>query len=150
MSHQRVNVRHRRSLTPSWEIKTSLPACPFSAFPCWPGDSAREFRWTHRHGGGLRRRGRPLVEVAVGSAAPPLRRGLLLLVLTPRPTTARVLGIAALLLATVSADLSMAMLIARGAVKGDWWLPVILAVIPAMGVVYALPLALMRQPPRTD
>ena len=76
--------------------------------------------------------------------------GLLLLVLTPRPTTARVLGIAALLLATVSADLSMAMLIARGAVKGDWWLPVIFAVIPAMGVVYALPLALMRQPSRAD
>ena len=81
----------------------------------------------------------------------PLRAGgLLLLVLTPRLPTARVIGVAALLLATVAVDLFAATLITRGAVKGDWWLPVMFAVIPAMGVVYAFPLALMRQPSKAD
>ena len=63
--------------------------------------------------------------------------GLLLLVLLPRPATAIVLAIAALLVVNVGADLFAALMIARGAVRGDWWLPAIFSVIPAIGVVYA-------------
>ncbi len=73
--------------------------------------------------------------------------GLLLLVLSPRLTTAVVLAIAALLLVTVAADLSFALAIARGAVKGDWELPVVFSVIPTLGVVYALVLAMAPDRP---
>ena len=69
---------------------------------------------------------------------------LLLLVLSPRLTRERTLAIAALLLATVAVDLSLALAIGRGAVKGDWELPVAFSVIPALGVVYALILARAR------
>ena len=69
----------------------------------------------------------------------PLAAGAFLL-LVFRPTASRmlVMVIAALLLATVAADLSLAAAIAGGAMKGDWELPVIFAVIPALGVLYAL------------
>ena len=46
--------------------------------------------------------------------------GLLRLVLLPRPATAIVLAIAALLVVNVGADLFAALMIARGAVRGDW------------------------------
>ena len=69
----------------------------------------------------------------------PLAAGAFLL-LVFRPTASRMLvvAIAALLLGTVAADLSLAAAIAGGAMKGDWELPVIFAVIPALGVLYAL------------
>ena len=69
----------------------------------------------------------------------PLAAGAFLL-LVFRPTASRklVVAIAALLLGTVAADLSLAAAIAGGAMKGDWELPVIFAVIPALGVLYAL------------
>ena len=73
---------------------------------------------------------------------------LLLLVLSPRLTRVRMLAIAALLLATVAVDRSLALAIGRGAVKGDWGLPVVFSVIPALGVVYALILA--RAPNRSS
>jgi len=69
----------------------------------------------------------------------PLAAGALFLLLL-RTTASRtlVLAVAALLLATAAADLSLAAAIAGGAMKGDWELPVIFAVIPALGVLYAL------------
>ena len=73
---------------------------------------------------------------------------LLLLALMPRPSSARALVIGALLMANVIVDLSLAMMIARGDVKGDWWLPVMFAVIPSLGVVYALTLARTASQPR--
>ena len=72
---------------------------------------------------------------------------LLLLVLSPRLSRERMLAIAALLIATVAVDLSLALSIGRGAVKGDWELLVAFSVIPALGVVYALILA--RAPNRS-
>ena len=72
---------------------------------------------------------------------------LILLVLSPRLTRERTLAIAALLLATVAVDLSLALAIGRGAVTGDWELAVAFSVIPALGVVYALILA--RAPNRS-
>ena len=70
--------------------------------------------------------------------------GLLLLLFSPRPAAAMVLGVAALLMLNVAADLTFALMIARGTVKGDWWLPVMFAVVPAVGVVYAMALAVVR------
>ena len=70
--------------------------------------------------------------------------GLLVLLFLPRPAAATVLGVAALLMLNVAADLTFAMMIARGAVKGDWWLPVTFSVVPAIGVVYAMALAAAR------
>ena len=69
----------------------------------------------------------------------PLAAGaFLLLVLRAAASRKLVLAVAALLLATVAADLSLAAAIAGGAMKGDWELPVIFAVVPAVGVIYAL------------
>jgi len=68
--------------------------------------------------------------------------GLLLLVLRSTASRKLVLAIAALLLATVAADLSLAAAIAGGAMKGDWALPVVFAVIPALGGLYGLAVAM--------
>ena len=73
--------------------------------------------------------------------------GLVLLVLSHRLTTAVVLAIAVLMMVTVAVDLLFALAIVRGAVKGDWELPVVFAVIPALGVVYALLLAMVPDRP---
>ena len=66
--------------------------------------------------------------------------GMLLLVLLPRPAIAVVLAIAGLLAVNIVADVVVAQLIAGGTVKGDWWLPLIFSVVPAIGIVYALTL----------
>ena len=66
---------------------------------------------------------------------------LLLLVLRSTNSRRLMLAIAALLLATVAADLALAAAIAGGAMKGDWILPVIFAVGPALGLLYALVVA---------
>ena len=64
--------------------------------------------------------------------------GMLLLVLAPRLASAVVVAIAGLLAVNIVADLAFALLIAAGTVKGDWWLPLIFSVIPAIGIIYAL------------
>ncbi len=66
--------------------------------------------------------------------------GVLLLVVVPRLARTATLGIAAVLLANVVADLALAQKIAAGAVKGDWELAVIFAVVPVVGMAYALSL----------
>ena len=63
---------------------------------------------------------------------------LLLLVLWSTASKKIVLAIATLLLATVAADLYLALAIAGGAMKGDWELALIFAVVPTLGVLYAL------------
>ena len=77
----------------------------------------------------------------------PLAAGALLL-LVFRSTASRklALAVAALLLATVAADISLAVAIASGAMKGDWELPLIFAVVPTLGVLYALLLAIRPAP----
>ena len=66
---------------------------------------------------------------------------LLVLTLLPRPSSAIAYTVAALLVGNIVADLTLAQLIAVGAVKGDWWLPLMFSVIPAVGLAYALTLA---------
>ena len=48
--------------------------------------------------------------------------GMLLMLSLPRPATSLVIAAAALLTVNVVADLMVALMIAVGAVKGDWWL----------------------------
>ena len=55
------------------------------------------------------------------------------------------LGLVVLVVVAVIADLTIALLIAGGTVKGDFWLPLVFAVIPAVAAVYVLTL-LTRQP----
>ena len=66
--------------------------------------------------------------------------GVLLLVFVPRLTRTATLGIATVLLATVIADLALAQGIAAGAEKGDWELALVFAVVPVVGMAYALSL----------
>ena len=65
---------------------------------------------------------------------------LLVLTLLPRPAPAIAYTVAGLLVGNIVADLVLAQLIAVGTVKGDWWLPLIFSVIPAVGLAYALTL----------
>ncbi len=74
--------------------------------------------------------------------------GLLLLVLRPWLSTKMVRAIAALLIVIVLADLTLAQLIAGGLVKGDWELAAIFAVVPAIGIVYALTVPRLRRQSR--
>ncbi len=73
--------------------------------------------------------------------------GLLFLVTVSRPAIPVILVAVALLAATVVADGALAWNIARGATKGDWELPVVWALIPAVGLVYTL--AMLRRPQAT-
>ena len=71
--------------------------------------------------------------------------GVLVLVFVPRLTSIATLGIAAVLLANVVADLALAQRIAAGAVKGDWELGLVFAVVPTIGMAYALSLLRTRR-----
>ncbi|MDE2838734.1 MAG: hypothetical protein OXL97_14700 [Chloroflexota bacterium] len=64
--------------------------------------------------------------------------GLLALLLAPRLPVAALRAAVTLLVLNVAADLVLAVLIARGSVKGDWELAVVFAVVPAIGIVFAL------------
>ena len=70
--------------------------------------------------------------------------GMLLVLSLPRPATSLVVAVAVILLVNVAADLSVALMIAVGLVKGDWWLLPIFAAIPIIGVAYALTLLWTR------
>ncbi len=63
--------------------------------------------------------------------------GLLVLVTQPRLSIRGIRVVTALLVGNVAADVVLALLIAGGTVKGDWELPLVFAVIPAIGIVYA-------------
>ena len=66
--------------------------------------------------------------------------GVLLLVFVRRLAGTTTLGIAAVLLANAVVDLALAQRIAAGAVKGDWELALVFAVVPVVGMAYALSL----------
>ena len=70
--------------------------------------------------------------------------GMLLLLSLPRPATPLVIAIGALLLVNVAADMLVALMIAVGAVKGDWWLLPVFSAIPVVGIAYALTLLRTR------
>ena len=67
---------------------------------------------------------------------------LLVLAVLPKPASAMVYAVAALLVWNIVADVTLAQLIAVGTVKGDWWLPLLFSVVPAVGLAYALTLGI--------
>ena len=70
--------------------------------------------------------------------------GLLILAARPRLPAAIVLLIGALLAVNIAADLYVASLISQGSIKGDWELLLVFSVIPAIGILYALMVLIMR------
>ena len=70
--------------------------------------------------------------------------GMILLAFLPRPARTTVLVIMGLLVVNVACDLALGFLIAQGVIKGDFWIPLIFAVIPAIGFVYALTLTVRQ------
>ena len=52
----------------------------------------------------------------------------------PRPI---VVGVAGLLVINIVADATLAALIASGAMRGDWELPLVFTVVPAIALIYA-------------
>ena len=70
---------------------------------------------------------------------------ILILALRPRPSNATLLAILGMIVLTIAADITYSLLIAGGSVKGEFWLPLVFAVIPAIAAIYALTL-LTRQP----
>ena len=64
--------------------------------------------------------------------------GLFLLMFAERLSARLFLVILVLLIVNVVADLVLGALIAQGSVKGDWELALFFAVVPALGIAYAL------------
>ena len=69
---------------------------------------------------------------------------LLLLALRRGPSKGMALVVGVLLLANVAADVALWAAIERGVIKGDSWLALVFAVIPVVGIVYALALLVFR------
>lgn len=67
--------------------------------------------------------------------------GLLILVITSQPTKVLITATAVLLLLTITADTLSSFAILFGITRGEWWLPAVFSVIPAIGLVYCLVLA---------
>lgn len=63
--------------------------------------------------------------------------GLLVMAFVPRIKPAGLQVIRALLALNIIADAALAALIYSGATKGDWWLPLLFAVIPVIGLGYS-------------
>lgn len=76
----------------------------------------------------------------------PVAAILLLVVVSSSKALARKLlgATLALLLVAVAADIALAVLIGQGAVKGDWALPLVFAVVPVLGLAYIL--TVIRKP----
>ena len=72
---------------------------------------------------------------------------LLFLALPRSPAKVMALAVAGLLVANVAADVALSSAIARGVIKGDSWLPLVFAVIPVVGIVYAMVLLVRRPQP---
>ncbi len=69
---------------------------------------------------------------------------LLLLALRRGPSKGMALVVAGLLLANVAADVALWSAIERGVIKGDSELALVFAVVPAVGILYALTLLVFR------
>ncbi len=65
---------------------------------------------------------------------------LLLLALPHSPVKGIALVVGVLLLVNVAADIAIWSAIERGVIKGDSWLALVFAVVPAVGILYALTL----------
>ena len=98
----------------------------FAAFTAMVGSFADGGQWWER-----------LILVGVHPAAAVL---LLILVMGKEPARGLVLVTVALLTLNVVADVVLALAIGTGAIKGDWQLPLVFAVVPLI----ALPFCILR------
>ncbi len=96
----------------------------FSAFTALVGAFA--------DGGDIWQRLRLIVVHPIGAA------GVLMLLLQPRLSTAKILAIVALLTVNVTGDVLVARWIATGVIRGDWELALAFVVVPALGIAYGL------------
>jgi len=62
--------------------------------------------------------------------------GLLIAVVLPGLGTRAFGLVMVLLLISVGGDVAVSALIAGGAIKGDWWLPLIFSAVPIAGIAY--------------
>ena len=69
---------------------------------------------------------------------------LVALLAVPRPSRGFALAVACLMAVNIVADAAVALAIATGATKGDWWLPMVFSVVPAIGIAYAVATARRR------
>ncbi len=63
---------------------------------------------------------------------------LLTLIFIPRPPKTFIIIVTGLLTANIIADVTLAISIAAGVVKGDVWLPPVFSVVPAIALIYAI------------
>ena len=70
------------------------------------------------------------------------------LVLTLRLPVGIVIALTAIFVVNIAADSALAVLIASGNMKGDWSLPLLFSVVPAIAIIYTvLRLRTLLQPP---
>ena len=63
---------------------------------------------------------------------------LLTLIFVPRPPKTFIIVVTGLLAANIIVDVTLAISIAAGVVKGDAWLPPVFSVVPAIALIYAI------------
>ncbi len=97
----------------------------FAAFAAMVGSFADGGQWWER-----------LILVGVHPAAAVL---LLILVMSRESSRGLLLAAVALLALNVVADVGLAAAIGSGAIKGDWWLPLVFSAIPVIGLMYFAP-----------
>ena len=61
---------------------------------------------------------------------------LLAIVAMPRLSRFLIRPVLALLLINIIADASLSLMIGLGFTRGDWWLPLVFSVIPAIAIIY--------------
>ena len=76
--------------------------------------------------------------LVVSALHPIVAIALLALIFVPRPPKTFIIVITGLLTANIIADVTFAISIAAGVVKGDAWLALVFSVVPAIALIYAI------------
>ena len=76
--------------------------------------------------------------LVVSALHPIVAIALLTLIFVPRPPKSFIIVVTGLLTANIIADVTFAISIAAGVVKGDAWLALVFSVVPAIALIYAI------------
>ena len=76
--------------------------------------------------------------LVVSALHPIVAIALLALIFIPRPPKTFIIVVTGLLTANIIADVTFAISIAAGVVKGDAWLALVFSVVPAIALIYAI------------
>ncbi len=76
--------------------------------------------------------------LVVSALHPIVAIALLTLIFIPRPPKTFIIVVTGLLTANIIADVTFAISIAAGVVKGDAWLALVFSVVPAIALIYAI------------